>query len=175
MVIKFWEGLPHSQSCWPCLLQGVYHEFQALLTMAHRSCSSGRGRSWATGLAGISGLDLNSEPHGNNRSFTETRERTHVPVKKIGSRDSIFCLVNSTYFLRITNYNQHAFNIKYLANLIKKYLTRFLYQTLADFLVCFPPSIRVQVRCPPSWKIRLRIQLSFGFEAVQSRPSTTFP
>ena len=51
---------------------------------------SGPGRSWITGLAGISGLGLNSEPRGNNRSFPETRERDRVPVKKIGSRDSIF-------------------------------------------------------------------------------------
>ena len=64
---------------------------------------------------------------------------------------------------KITNHNQHAFNIKYLANLFKKYWTCFRYQKLADFLVCFPPSIRVHVRWPPSWKICLRIQLTFGF------------
>ena len=124
---------------------------------------SGRGRSWITGLAGISRLGPNSEPRGNNRSFPETRERACVPMKKIGSRDSIFGLVNSTYFFKIINHNQHAFNIKYLANLIKKYRTCFRYQKLADFLVCFPPSVRVQVRWPPSWKICLRIQLRFGF------------
>ena len=124
---------------------------------------SGRGRSWIMGLAGISGLGPNSEPRGNNRSFPETRERDRVPVKKIGSCDSIFGLVNSTYSFEITNHNQHASNIKYLANLIKKYWTYFRYQKLADFLVCFPPSVRVQVRWPPSWKICLRIQLSFGF------------
>ena len=72
-------------------------------------------------------------------------------------------LVNSTYFFKITNHNQHAFNIKYLANLIKKYWTCFCCQKLADFLVCFPPTVRVQVRRPPSWKICLRIKLSFGF------------
>ena len=124
---------------------------------------SGRGRSWITRLAGISGLGPNSEPRGNNRSFPETRERDRVPVKKIGSRDSIFGLVNSTYYFEITNHNQHASNIKYLANLIKKYWTYFRYQKLADFLVCFPPSVRVPVRWPPSWTICLRIQLSFGF------------
>ena len=59
-----------------------------------------------------------------------------VPVKKIGSRDSIFGLVNSTYLLKITNHNQHASNINYLANLIQKYWTCFRYQKLADFLVC---------------------------------------
>ena len=124
---------------------------------------SGRGRSWITGLAGIWGLGPNSEPRGNNRSFPETRERDRVPMKKIGSRDSFFGLVNSTYSFKITNHNQHASNIKYLANLIKKYWICFRYQKLADFLVCFPPSVRVQVRWPPSWKICLRIQLSFGF------------
>ena len=133
----------------------------------HGCCSllalPGRGRSWITGLAGISGLGPNSEPRGNNRSFLETRERDRVPVKKIGSRDSIFGLINSTYSFKITNHNQHASNIKYLANLIKKYWTCFCYQKLADFLVCFPPSVGVQVRWPPSWKICLRIQLSFGF------------
>ena len=116
-----------------------------------------------TGLAGISGLGPNSEPRGNSRSFPETRERARVPVKKIRSHDSIFSLVNSTYLLKITNHYQHASNIKYLANLIKKYWTCFRYQKLADFLVCFLPSVRVQVRWPPSWKICLRIQLSFGF------------
>ena len=105
---------------------------------------SGRGRSWITGLAGISGLDPNSDPRGNNRSFPETRERARLPVKKIGSRDSIFGLVNSTYFFKITNHNQHALNSKHLANLIKKYWTCFRYQKLADFLVCFPPSVSVQ-------------------------------
>ena len=124
---------------------------------------SGRGRSWITGLAGISGLGPNSEPRGNNRSFPETREHDRVPVKKIRSRDSIFGLVNSTHSFEITNHNQHASNIKYLSNLIKKYWTYFRYQKLADFLVCFQPSVRVQVRWPPSWKICLRIQLSFGF------------
>ena len=98
------------------------------------SVSSGRGRSWIAGPAGISRLGPNSEPRGNNRSFPETRERARAPVKKIGSRDSIFGLVNSTYFIKITNHNQHAFNIKYLANLIKKYWTCFLCQKLADFL-----------------------------------------
>ena len=108
------------------------------------TCWTGRGRSWITGLAGISGLGPNSEPCGNNRSFPETRERDRVPVKKIGSRDSIFGLVNSTYSFEITNHNQHASNIKYLANLIKKYWTYFRYQKLADFVVCFPPSVRVR-------------------------------
>ena len=124
---------------------------------------TGRGRSWITGLAGISRLGPNSEPRGNNRSIPETRERARAPVKKIGSRDSIFGLVNSTYFFKITNHNQHAFTIKYLANLIKKYWTCFRCQKLVDFMVCFPPSVRVQVRRPPSWKICLRIKLSFGF------------
>ena len=119
-------------------------------------------RGWQP-VAGISGLGPNSEPRGNNRSFPETRERDCVPVKKIGSRDSIFGLVNSTYSFEITNHNQHASNMKYLANLIKKYWTYFRYQKLADFLMCFPPSVRVQVRWPPSWKICLRIQLSFDF------------
>ena len=90
------------------------------------------------------------------RSHAETTDHTR-------SRDSIFGLVNSTYSFKITNHNQHAFNIKYLANLIKKYWTCFRYQKLANFLVCFPPSVRVHVRWPPSWKICLRIQLSFGF------------
>ena len=104
---------------------------------------SGRGRSWITGLAGISGLGPNSEPRGNNRPFPETRERAGLPVKKIGAHDSIFGLVNSTYFFKITNHNQHAFNSKYLANLIKNHWTCFRYQKLADFLVCCSPSISV--------------------------------
>ena len=99
---------------------------------------TGRGRSWIAGPAGISRLGPNSEPRGNNRSLPETRERARAPVKKIRSRDSIFGLVNSTSFFKITNHNQHAFNIKYLANLIKKYWTCFRCQKLADFLVCFP-------------------------------------
>ena len=104
---------------------------------------SGPGRSWIAGPAGISRLGPNSEPRGNNRSFPETRERDRVPVKKIGSRDSIFGLVNSTYSFEITNHNQLVSNIKYLVNFIKKYWTYFRYQKLADFLVCLPPSVRV--------------------------------
>ena len=104
---------------------------------------AGPGRSWIAGPAGISRLGPNSEPRGNNRSFPETRERDRVPVKKIGSRDSIFGLVNSTYSFEITNHNQLVSNIKYLANFIKKYWTYFRYQKLADFLVCLPPSVRV--------------------------------
>ena len=150
-----------SQILGPCAIWDIHPKYILMSNLAKPQ--SGRDRSWITGLAGISGLGPNSEPRGNNRSFPETRERARVLVKKIGSRDSIFDLVNSTYFLKITNHNQHAFNIKYLANLIKKYWTCFRYQKLADFLVCFPPSIRVQVRWPPSWKICLRIQLSFGF------------
>ena len=106
--------------------------------------STGPGRSWIAGPAGISRLGPNSEPRGNNRSFPETRERDRVPVKKIGSRDSIFGLVNSTYSFEITNHNQLVSNIKYLANFIKKYWTYFRYQKLADFLVCLPPSVRVR-------------------------------
>ena len=135
----------------------------------------GRGWSWIMGLAGISGLGPNSEPRGNNRSFPETRECARVPVKKIRSRDSILGLVNSTYFFEITNHNQHASNIKYLANLIKKYWTCFRYQELADFLVCFPPSVRVQVQWPPYLrKFAWGSNLALVFEAVQSRPSITF-
>ena len=69
------------------------------------------------------------------RSHAETTDHSRklasvlVPVKKIGSHDSIFGLVNSTYFKKIkTNHTQHTFNIKYLANLIKKYWTCFHYQ-----------------------------------------------
>ena len=105
--------------------------------------STGPGRSWIAGPAGISRLGPNSEPRGNNRSFPETRERDRVPVKKIGSLDSIFGLVNSKYFFEITNHNQLVSNIKYLANFIKQYWTNFRYQKLADFLVCLPPSVRV--------------------------------
>ena len=115
-----------------------YHDYQSL-----KSLWTGPGRSWIAGPAGISRLGPNSEPRGNNRSFPETRERDRVPVKKIGSRDSIFGLVNSTYSFEITNHNQLVSNIKYLANFIKKYWTYFRYQKLADFLVCLPPSVRV--------------------------------
>ena len=61
---------------------------------------SGRGRVRTPGLAGISEMPgPNSESHRNNRSFPETLERARVPVK-IGSRDTIFGLVNSTYFFK---------------------------------------------------------------------------
>ena len=58
------------------------------------------------------------------QSHAETTDHSQklasaVPVKKIGSRDLIFGLVNSTYIFKVTNHNQHAFNIKYLANFIK--------------------------------------------------------
>ena len=100
-----------------------------------------------------------------------SHEETTVNSWKLGSAllcrwtrsTHIFGLVNSTYFFKITNHNQHAFNIKYLTNLIKKYWTCLRYQKMADFLVCFPPSICMQVWWPPSWKIHLRIQLSLSF------------
>ena len=136
---------------------------------------TGRGRSWITGLAGISGLGPNSEPRGNKRLFPNTREHARVPVKKIGSRDAIFGLVNSTYFFKITNHNQHALNIKYLANLIKKYWTCFRYQKLADFLVCFPSPVSV---CRSGGrhlgKFAWGSNLALFFEVVRSRPLTTF-
>ena len=66
---------------------------------------AGRGRSWTTGLAGFSELGPNSEPRGNNQSLTETHEHARVPVKKIRSRDSIFGLINSKYFFKITRQN----------------------------------------------------------------------
>ena len=126
---------------------------------------SGRGRSWITGLAGISGLGPNwewshTETTDNSRKLTSTlvcrwRRSGHV------TRSSAWLIPH--IFLKITNHNQHAFNVKYLANLIKKYWTCFRYKKLADFLVCFLPSVRVQVRWLPSWKICLRIQLSLGF------------
>ena len=100
-----------------------------------------------------------------------TRERARAPVKKIGSRDSIFGLVNSTYFLKITNHNQYSFNIKYLANLIKKYWTCFRCQKRADFLVCFPPSVRVQVRRPPYWKISASPEATDGWHCRQNIPN----
>ena len=98
--------------------------------------------------------------------FGATRKLPIIPRNSrlrscVGEEDRVtwlFGLVNSTYFFKITNHNQHASNIKYFANLIKKYWTCFRYQKLADFLVCFPPSVRVQVRWPRSWKICLRIQ-----------------
>ena len=116
---------------------------------------------------------------GHPSNFKVTRDKTSPILTQIG----LFRTIGGSQLsnpwdlpcFKITNHNQHAFNIKYLANLIKKYWTCFCYQKLADCLVCFLPSVRVQVRWPPSWKICLRIQLSFGFWAVQSRPSTTFP
>ena len=104
--------------------------------------------------------------------FGATRKQPIIPgnsrARLCGDEeDRVTWLLSSAWliphFLKITNHNQHTFNIKYLANLIKKYWTCFRYQKLADFLVCFPPSVCVQVRWPPSWKICLRIQLSFGF------------
>ena len=48
-------------------------------------------------LAGISVLGPNSVRRGSNQSIPETCEHARVLVKKIGSRDTIFSLVNSTY------------------------------------------------------------------------------
>ena len=56
-----------------------------------------------------------------------------------------------------------ACNMKYLANLTKKYWTCFCYYILTNNPVCCPPSVRVQARQQPSRKICPRIQLSFGF------------
>ena len=73
------------------------------------------------------------------------------------------------------NHNQHAFNIKYLANLIKKYWKGFCYQKLKNSLVSFP--------APPAWRSRgshlgkfaWASNLALVLEAMQSRPVTTFP
>ena len=161
----------YSENIWLSFLSVVNDtQFCSVLKLKRSSLNlhgSGRGRSWITGLAGISRLGPNSEPRGNNRSFPETRERAHVPMKKIGSRDSIFGLVNSTYFFKITNRNQHAFNIKYLANLIKKYWTCFRYQKLAAS-ACRSGGRHLG-------KFAWGSNLALVFEAVQSRPSTTFP
>ena len=104
---------------------------------------------------------------GHPSNFMVTRDKTSPILTQIGrfqtiGRSQLSNPSDLPYF-KITNHNQHAFNIKYLANLIKKYWTCFRYQKLADFQVWFPPSVRVQVRWPPSWKICLRIQLCFGF------------
>ena len=77
--------------------------------------------------------------------------------------------------LKITNHNQHAFNIKYLANLIKKYWTCFRCQKLADSPACFPPSVRCRSGGRHLGKCAWGSNLALVFEAVQSTPSTTFP
>ena len=136
---------------------------------------SGPGRSWIAGPAGISRLGPYSEPRGNNRSFPETRERDRVPVKKIGSRDSIFGLVNSTYSFEITNHNQLFSNIKYLANFIKKYLTYFRYQNWQIFRCASRPASACRSGGRHLGKFAWGSNLALVFEAVQSRPSTTFP
>ena len=150
------------------------YQYLNIVRQYHARCKQVEAEAELRGWQGFQGWARISETRGNNRSLPETRECVRVPVNKIGSRDSIFGLVNSTHFFKITNHNQHAPNIKYLANFIKQYWACFGYQKQADFLVCFPLSVRVQVRWPPSWKICLMIQLALVFEAVQSRPSTTF-
>ena len=136
---------------------------------------AGRGRSWITGLAGFSGLGPNSEPRGNNRSFPETRECDRVPVKKIRSCDLIFSLVNSTYFFKITNNNQHASNNEYLANLIKKYWTCSAIRNWQIFWCASRTASACRSGGLHLGKFAWGSNLALVFEAVQSRPSTTFP
>ena len=125
-----------------------------------------------------------SQNSGANRNFGSwARIRRHVEttnhswklmsvlVKKIGSRDSIFGLVNSTFFQKIINHNQHAFNMKYLANLTKKYWTCFRYQKLAENRVCFPPSVHVQVGWLPSWNLPSDICPLYIFRLIYSTQS----
>ena len=89
------------------------------------------------------------------------------------SRDSIFGLVNSTYVFKITNHNQHTFNIKYLSNLIKKYWTCFRYQKWQILWCASRPAsaCRSGGRCG---KFAWGSNLTLVFKAVQSRSMTTF-
>ena len=132
----------------------------------------GPGRSWIAGPAGISRLGPNSEPRGNNRSFPETRERDRVPVKKIGSRDSIFGLVNSTYSFEITNHNQLVSNIKYLLRNIEHISAIRNWQI---FWCASRPASACRSDGRHLGKFAWGSNLALVFEAVQSRPSTTFP
>ena len=94
--------------------------------------------------------------------------------EKIGSCDSIFDLINSTYFLKIINYNQHASTIKYLANMIKKYVS-----TIRNWQVLWcaaHPASACRLGGRHLQKFAWGCNLALFFEAVQSRPiSTTFP
>ena len=115
--------------------------------------------------------------------FGATRKQSIIPgnswARSCASEDRVTWLDirpgNSTYFFKITNHNQHALNIKHLANFIEKYWICFRYQKLADFLVCFPLSVHMQVRWTPSWEICLMIQLSFGFWGRAVRAFDNFP
>ena len=115
---------------------------------------SSEGRVWTLESAEIWGHG------GSNWLFPLTPERARVPVKKIGSRDSILGLFNSTYFCKLTNHIQHAFNIKYLANFEHVSSIR---NWQIHCCVSRPASARRSGGSQPSRKICSRIQLSFGF------------
>ena len=81
-------------------------------------------------------------------------------------------LVNSAYFFfQITNHNQHAFSIKYLANLIKKYWTYFRYQKLTNSLGVFPTQ-----RLRAGWASAIlwnRCTRTYRWEATAAPVATT--
>ena len=106
-----------------------------LVEVGHQQIQHVKDKSEIWGQQGFWGQPRiwGQPPHGSNRSFLETHEHAQVPVKKIGSCDSIFGLVNSPYFFKITNHNQHAFNINYFVNLIKKYFRARDPEILADY------------------------------------------
>ena len=72
-------------------------------------------------------------------------------------------------------WKQHASNIKYLANLIKKYWTRFRYQKWQIFWCASRPASACRFGGRHLGKLAWGSNLALVFEAVQSRPSTTFP
>ena len=88
------------------------------------------------------------------RSHAETTiipGKSRAPVKKIGSSDSIFGLVNSTYFFK----SQTIISMLSTSNIQQTWLRNIEHVSAIRNWQIF--------RWPPSWKICLRIQLSFGF------------
>ena len=70
---------------------------------------------------------------------------------------------SSIYFFRIINISQHDFHFKDEVFLLKKYWTCVCYQKLTNLLVCFLPSILVQLGPLPYEKLWLWTQLCHVF------------
>ena len=124
-----------------------------------RLLSAGRGRVWTPGLARA------SKDFGPRTEFGAKWKQPIIPRNSwaclcAGEEDQAWLIPH--IFFKITNHNQHAFNVKYLANLIRKYYI-FLLSETDKFCSVLSAQHPRAVGVAPSSKISSRIRFSFDF------------